>query len=267
MKLTEDQKEDIVGAYKYGETTADLSRKYSVSSTAIHKVLIRMGVEVRSRSETSRKGREVNEKAFDNPQKKDTAYWLGHIMADGNVTSKREGKSPVVSLELQGDDAKHVRNFAKFLGASHKVGEKNRTDGRKSAYVGLRSQVLADKLASYGVVSQKTGNQKAKKGLDKNPAFWRGYIDGNGSIGRDKNGSPTLGVVGSEAIVKQFARFAKCLTGKDFTVGKSGNLYQITLGGEAAKKVIRATYGKPGEALSRKLKVVRQILERRHVRK
>ena len=164
MKLNELQIEKISAEYKKGETNSNLASRFNVSPTAIHKVLVKMGVEVRSRSETSRKGNEVNEKAFDNPNKKDTAYWIGHIMADGNVTSPREGRSPVVSLELQGDDTKHVRNFAKFLGASHKVGEKNRTDGRRSAYVELRSQVLADKLASYGVIAQKTGNQQAKRG-------------------------------------------------------------------------------------------------------
>ena len=71
-----------------------------------------------------------------------------------------------------------------------------------------------------------------------------------------------MSVVGSEAIVRQFSKFSKSLTGKDFTVSKSGNLYQIKLGGEAAEKVLRKVYGKPGAALSRKLKAVRHILRR-----
>lgn len=253
----------IAREYEKGSTTGGLAAKHKVSSAAIYKALKRMGKKMRPREETSRKGHEVNEGAFDRLTSA-AKYWVGFLMADGNVTSSAEGRAPVIGMDLEAGDGNHVAEFAKFVGASHAIAVKPREDGRKSAAIGFRSQQMADKLASYGVVPRKNadGKQKFMTNIDKCPCAWRGYVDGNGTLLAD--GEPKLEVSGAKALLVQFARFTKAKTGEavDVKPVSGAAVYRVRLSGDTAFKMVKALYQGGGPVLSRKKKIAEKILRR-----
>jgi hypothetical protein len=258
---------NIVKQYEKGATTGALALKHQVTPAAIYKVLKRMGKEPRPREETSRKGHTINEKAFDEPLSNEAKYWVGFIAADGNVTSAKEGQSPVISIDLESTDAGHIVKFKKFMGASHNVHDKPRDDGRKSTYMGFRSQRVSERLYSLGVRPRKSteGDRIFKKELDKCPCAWRGYSDGNGTIGITQDGQPAFEIIGPPSMMEQFKRFIRTQCGVSLELagpgGSSKAVNRIKTTGSGAAAIIKKLYGgNPSPVLARKHKKAQEIL-------
>jgi DNA-binding transcriptional regulator WhiA len=66
-----------------------------------------------------RKIHTVNETIFDSITEA-SAYWIGFLMADGNVHNAKHG-SPIIRLALGAKDRDHILKFAQFTGSTHKV--------------------------------------------------------------------------------------------------------------------------------------------------
>jgi hypothetical protein len=61
----------------------------------------------------------LNESCFD-VLTENAAYWIGFLMADGNIHKGRQG-SPVVRLTISDKDYGHLIKFRQFLGSTHKI--------------------------------------------------------------------------------------------------------------------------------------------------
>lgn len=121
------------------------------------------------------------------------AYWLGFIMADGNVYRNR------LSIELSSVDEEHLNKFIRDIGANNL--EVKHRKNRKTSIVSIVSKELVEDLFKLGVVYNKTENAfmpKIKENLI--PSFIRGYFDGNGYITKNVKKIQTVIVVGSSML-------------------------------------------------------------------
>lgn len=125
----------------------------------------------------------MRESFFSTIDSEEKAYFLGLIIADGNIYDPTESShkgSKWVSITLDDDDKYMLERFKSAVQCSSKVA----SDGRGSSYVAIRSNIMANDLKKYGVVPRKSFITRFPFEVD--PIFYRhimrGIIDGDGSV-------------------------------------------------------------------------------------
>lgn len=188
-KLSKMQIAESIKRYKDGETLTSISDSYKVSYQAIGGLLKRRGVMIRKPTETSRKY-ELNENVFDYADTEASAYWIGFLLADGNVSGN------AVSLTLSSKDRNHLIKLKKFLESSHPIFDYE-TKGFPYSRLLFTNKHLALSLSKFGIVNKKTFNVSLP--IQVNKEFWpdliRGYVDGDGGFGFSKSSSSSPNVI------------------------------------------------------------------------
>lgn len=243
-QLPETQAEDIAVRYLEGESAAKLAAEYGLHRNSIYKILRVNGVPRRSRNLSVCS---LNENVFDvvTPE---GAYWIGFLMADGNIRYTSDHRQPQVSLALAGRDAEHVARFRAFLGSSHTL------HVRKTGSVALevRSRKLVDTLAQYGITPRKSLTAQVSE-LEDNIDFWRGVVDGDGNL-RVDHGHRAIRLCGAQALMEQFAAFVhRHVSGGPWTVKPFRTIYTLDVTGPTAVALARLLYFPGAVALPRKL--------------
>lgn len=198
---------------------------------------------------------QVDESVFDTVTE-ESAYWIGFLMADGCIDDS--GGSRVVRLELADVDLGHLLKFKEFLKSDSEIRTpKNRSGGVR---IKVGSNRLAEALSKYGVTPRKTYTAKVI-GLEDNRDFWRGAVDGDGSIWFGKKGYTYIELAGSEDLVRQFGEFVL----KRIPVCKAvpmshGATFVWRTGGRTAEEVVRILYEGCSVALDRKREKADQII-------
>jgi len=214
---------------------------------------------------------EVNHEAF-STSTPEMEYWVGFLMADGCVLDN-DGTYVKYRLQLvlQAGDYAHVANFARFLGLSRKplLAESSGTlpNGKKAhrqtCKLSVRSDRICEDLISHGVTPRKSATAKASDYMAQSSHFWRGVLDGDGSICMDKrNGSVCVEMLGSLSLMSQWCEFCCLLhpNRKRYPNGKlyipkpvrGGPLYRVRVGGPISHVVLRKLYADAEPALDRK---------------
>lgn len=106
------------------------------------------------------------------------AYWLGMLVADGNVSDFNR-KSYTIRLLLKDCDIYHVENFCRSI----KLDKKVRVDKFGRGSIAIHSKRMFFDLAAHGVRPGKTGHEQLPNipdGLFRH--FLRGFFDGDGTI-------------------------------------------------------------------------------------
>jgi len=193
----------------------------------------------------------------------ESAYWAGFLMADGSIVSReRWSGNPTVSLVLSARDEDHVIAFRSFLGSGHAIIHINdfskRGTPRAFRRLCVSSTHLVNSLARFGVVPRKTFRTKALL-LEKNKDFWRGIIDGDGSIGFTR-GLPRLRLAGSKKLLQQFSEYAHAIYKHNATVRPRRTIFLFGIAGRPALSVITHLYADCAIALPRKLAIAQQIM-------
>ncbi len=181
-----------------------------------------------------------------------------------------------ITLALQARDVDHVQAWLTFLGTAER--HYNLTSTKVRAQVS--SPRLAAALARHGVVPRKSQlDVPTSQQLANHPAFWRGMVDGDGSVtyAKGKHG-PAIVLVGTPAVMAQYVEFlaTSVLDGfrpRVLSVSSTKVIRQVRLEGRRARSVIAALWAdvqlEPGgsvhtvpsrPALDRKLPRVRAAL-------
>lgn len=193
-------------------------------------------------------------------------------MADGCVVERKHGKS--VMLGLSYDDIGHVEKFRKFLGAEkrpiylldHKVNCNGEEKNYRMCDLTVASVKLVDDLAKLGVTPHKTGREIACEALKTNRHFWRGMVDGDGSIEVNPNPGKTcynrVRLCGSETIVSQFKDFISIFYKNNIHVSKhqTANIWYVAFVGLGAYSAAKMLYMDSTISLDRKLKKANEII-------
>ena len=246
--LSPDQRRAVRKRYDAGESSYALGAAYGVSGTAILDALEEEGAPRRTRRHA------VREDAFDVPTP-EAAYWTGFLLADGCVSD-----GGTVSLALAARDVEHVERFRAFLGAGSAVRLRGTTTPHPQAVLQVRSRPLAAALALRGVTPRKTWTAVAVGELADDPHFWRGVVDGDGSVGTWGRKRPQPGVFlcgVSLRLLEQFVGFAgHAIGGRTPTIyhyrNGRGGIHRAQVSGGPAVALVRMLYGAGGVALPRK---------------
>lgn len=160
---------------------------------------------------TREKTNYVDEEYFCNIDNEKKAYFLGFIMADGNMYKRNNG-SYQFSIKIKSTDKDILLKFAdeiKFNKDKIKERSENRNDTiTHCTEIKIYNQAFCKSLIALGVVPRKTGKEKMPnipKEYQKD--FIRGYIDGDGWIGKDR---AQIGVCSaSKTIIDQINSYLK----------------------------------------------------------
>lgn len=132
----------------------------------------------------------VNETYFANIDTAEKAYFLGFIMADGNMYLNSNNKHQF-SIKIKNTDVDILHQFADAIEfPKDKITEREETRKgitTKCAEIKIYNQEFCSYLLKLGIVPRKTGKEQIPN-LDEKfkKDFIRGYIDGDGWIGKDE---------------------------------------------------------------------------------
>jgi len=243
----------LIRDYRNRHSMSILAKRYRVSLGTVWRVLRRHKVRSRSLIIACRQ-RRLDESAFDRITEA-SAYWIGFLMADGSIEARGRGYgSPVLTLTVAVRDVDHLKAFRRFLGSNHHV-----TRSRKEVKIAVASARLVQKIGRYGVIPRKAKRSRVI-GLSRNRHFWRGVIDGDGSLIIERptrtfpGGFPILILYGSESLLEQFRVFIRRVwPAYNGRVMQRTGCCRITLKGNAAFHAIQVLYARSSVALPRKL--------------
>lgn len=132
---------------------------------------------------------QLNENYFEIIDSREKAYFLGLLTADGCIHKPIPGKrKPRISLVLKLEDKYIIESFAnaiEFKGNIHTITiKKGKYSGHQYARILFTSNKMANDLAKYGVVNNKTYLKHVYPIIPQeyDNDFIRGYFDGNGSV-------------------------------------------------------------------------------------
>lgn len=194
--------------YLRGFTMRELAEKYNIIEGTINLWVKNIA---RKKGVTSKC---VNIDYFENTDTESKAYWLGFIMADGNVSITNGQYS--LKIHIQYDDRIIIEKLLQDLNCSNKINDKTtlfKPTGKfhKSSYVSITSRKLVEDLMKLGVVPRKTKNEIIPN-IDKKfiRHFIRGFFDGDGIVsknGKNKNGKVkvAVGFISNNSMLKSIS--------------------------------------------------------------
>jgi hypothetical protein len=202
----------------------------------------------------------------DTPEK---TYWLGFLWADGHPT--RSGLRTFVARR----DGAHLKRLREFLGSGAPITSVpiSPIGGTPQQGLDVHSAALVKDLRALGLVSGRSEQNLPLPEIPRSlrPDLFRGLVDGDGSIRRDRRyhfhlSGWRITLAGSEAVTSAFAAFLTHLIGRHFYIVKNGlnpANRQLVVNGPAAVLVYGALYSPPGAlgpALTRKAAVARVVV-------
>lgn len=181
-RLNQDEKNKALELYHQGLYQKDIAIILNVSPSTIHKALFDSGLKLPNDKSWCRKYK-LNDEYFDNIDTQEKAYWLGFILADGNISNNS------LSIELSKKDRHHLELMLKALDSDSPI-----KDTRKNCCrVFINSKKLVQSLRKYGIVPNKTKTTYFPDiPVDLHRHFVRGILDGDGWVVCRKNSSNSI---------------------------------------------------------------------------
>jgi hypothetical protein len=181
------------------------------------------------------------------------AWFLGLWMADGYLSLNAS-----MSLALKDHDGAHLAAVA--LGLQEERVGLHRGLGQARVRVGVKW--FLPRLAALGITpGPKTGRERAPYGLEHHRHFWRGVVDGDGWISKERR---VIGLVTASAVLRdQFVGFLGRAIGCAPTLNdrNRGALYQLQLTGSNAAALASLLYAESIFALPRKRAAALLVIE------
>jgi hypothetical protein len=258
-KLSGDEIACLCERYCAGETSGALALAYGIARTSVWRLVSYRGIS-RSAAETSYRRYPLRTDAFDELTP-DACYWLGFLITDGCLSLG--GKRRYLNLWLAEQDEEQILAFRDFLGTTQPVqhhaagnfviGGRTIKSGRSVGISVFCSRYMVDRLIRLGITARKSHTAGACGALASSPDFWRGCIDGDGSIGVYRNYAELSLCGASERLLRQFRRFIRKHFPKcNASVRAGKGCLRITMSGPMATEMIRLLYERPGPGLARK---------------
>jgi hypothetical protein len=263
--LSNDTEQLICREYARGYPGPEIAKMLGVPRHAVYAAIRRQGAEARR---TTRRFM-LDETAFDNAEENPIAqYWIGLLMADGCVY-QRTATNAIVAITLSGNDGTHLEKLRHFLKSNRPLAilQPNETRPSQTTSLQVESCRLAKALATFGIIPRKSLVAEVKL-LERSRDFWRGVVDGDGSVLRlnqdpdIKHGwlRPRLSLCGSQRTCEQFRDFACTIAPHRPPLVQVVNIFQVFYEGRHALPLIRCLYADCSLALPRKKAVADSIL-------
>jgi len=213
LKLTYEQHLDILKRFENDEFQKDIAKIYGVHQTTISKYLHR-----KPRLYQDTGNFNLNHEFFKVINTREKAYWLGFLLADGNICNN------VISLQLSKKDLDHLKLFQKtFLAEKYKIQFRKTQD---TCVISFKSKYLANDLISHGVTPRKSLTAEFPVGVPDEliSAVIRGIFDGDGHV-TICNNRPQYGFTGTYKLLNSIQKFLNVNT--KISKRKNANCYQF----------------------------------------
>ena len=174
--ITEELKQEIINYYlSQPMTLKQVEDKYELSHPTISKIL----VDTPKYTKAKLNNPNMKEHFFQKIDCEENAYFLGLLISDGNVFKDDTGRQASISITLDLKDEYMLMKFKETVQTNTTIGH----DGRGCGQIAVRSNIMAEDLAKYGVVPRKSYNTYLPEIPDEYmPHLLRGIFDGDGSI-------------------------------------------------------------------------------------
>lgn len=174
--INDDLKQEIKQYYlSKPMTKKQVCQKFNLSEPTIIKIL----KEVPNWPKAKINNPNLKEDFFRDINSEEKAYFLGLLIADGNVFKDNTGRQASISITLDLEDEYMLLKFKEILNTNTNIGY----DGRGCGQIAIRSNIMAKDLAQYGVVPRKSAITYLPKINDTYMNHLiRGIFDGDGSI-------------------------------------------------------------------------------------
>jgi len=249
-KLSKAEKIAIADRYVSGESLVSLYKETGIAKGTIKNICKSMGIPVRPPAEAQvRYG--INEAYFDSITE-GSAYWAGFIFADGHIRSKGSGQRGI-KIGLSSKDTNHLEKFKDSLDFLGTIREYEPAAGcYPSAYKIVELVFTSDRIVSGLESLGMVGDRIPIEAIDSDRHFWRGMVDGDGSVGVSK-GKPVITLCGKIGILEKFLKYLN-----DSGVATRrvpicrGQIHQLVFSGPIAGRIIGNLYSNNTIALDRK---------------
>jgi len=186
---------------------------------------------------------------------------LGFITADGCVIGD------TLSIALNPKDSGHLKKLLISLNSDvpvHHYTSKNTKNKKEYEYcrIRIRSKKMTESLYKLGITERKSFTAEPCKNIPKRlqAAYWRGIIDGDGSIRKDKTGMWRISLCGSEMICHGFKEWTNKFVNSNVNVIKEKRIFAIYFGGnKIATSIIGKLYNNARIYLDRKYNIADAI--------
>jgi transposase len=267
-KITEEMKNEMVDLYQQGFTCGEIIKKFGYkTSKTVEDVLKERKISTRP----PRERRRYNYEYFNKIDSHDKAYILGLIYTDGYVYRDYAG----FCIQLTENDGYLLEKIAGKIGDGCSVIHINCDSKRKSmknvcdmTRLGVYSKIIGEQVKNLGVVKRKTYDLLIPENTIPQKfiySFFRGVVDGDGSIGVPPNRTIWL------RISTKSERFADCLCQlipdglkKYKYQTKYGDMFYLSLNGgnKNTIKVLKKMYKNKGDLyLQRKFDKIKHLLQ------
>jgi len=145
-----------------------------------------------------------------NSTKKGKAYFVGFMLADGWIFPMEDQQTQVGILQKGQSGKKILKTFVEHFDWDTQPYKKV-VDGVNYWRIQIYSDKWANFWADYNVIPSKTADAKAPQKYKNSSDFWRGVVDGDGTIGYRKSCPRVRLKMGSEVVVKQFHSYCSFL--------------------------------------------------------
>jgi transposase-like protein len=155
--------------YHNGETLKSIAENSCFPTNKVSQILKDNSIDVKIRSKYS-----LNHNAF-NVLNDESAYWIGLLLTDGWVLKNNRQ----LGIKLKESDRATVEALRQFLSYSGPLSVHKTS---KAIQLIVRSEQLINDLACHGVIPRKSLIAKPSDAVASITHFWRGVLDGDGSI-------------------------------------------------------------------------------------
>lgn len=245
-------KDEVIKMYNEGKSMENIGKKYNISPAGVSYILHKNNIEIRSMSEAKRQS-DLNVNIFSEMTNR-SAYWLGLIASDGNLSDTDKTKTYRIVISLQQQDSYLIEEFKKDLNSKNKLMARDNQIEFK-----VNNEKIYKDLLYYNVTPKKSLTLKFPTNLEEKyiSHFVRGVFDGDGSIYFDKNSKnkkPRFSICGSLDLLEHIQDYMIEELGINKTkIRKVGNIFEIRYGSkEAIKKIGKWMYNDADIYMKRK---------------
>lgn len=177
----------------------------------------------------------VNEKYFTKPTI-ENCYYAGFIAADGNIRDQKNRPTKALVIHINSKDREILERLKEAMRYTGPV-----TDWKKDSSSTLKvtnNQLCEDLEENFNITPRKTHTLKPPNLFDPDfiKAYIIGLIDGDGSIGRTKNGGYAIRICGTKDLLNWVRGFIGI---KTVHPSRDENIWSLSYSGSSAKEVAK----------------------------
>jgi hypothetical protein len=185
----------------------------------------------------------------------DHAYIIGMLQADGNIQSQNKKR---ISLELKDIDIDILIKIQSIINSDHcHITKRERTTNFgyiNTVNLRIGGIDIVSEFEKYIPSGKKSLIIERPDGIIERD-YWRGIIDGDGSLGITANNIPFISLVtNSDKLAQQYKEYVKKVTGQSLLSKPNtrDKAYNLMLSNESAQRLVKELYYSKCLSLNRK---------------